>query len=78
MEDIIFNELQKLLNIDQNVFFDRSDLKKDIIFIYPSKKEISSSIAVSEICCIEEKLRAYKEYFDVEFSFEQIKISLIK
>ena len=74
MEEMILKELNRTLDIGKNIYFNSSVFKDEVIYIYPSDKGISTAYALKEFCCMEELLNSYKEYFDIKFSFENIKL----
>jgi len=63
------------LDFDNNICFNNVIIDDDIIKINKSRLTLSSTIEISEICSIQEKLEKYKKDFDISITLDGIVIT---
>lgn len=66
--------LISLLNLNKHKYFNRIEIKENTLFILP-KKDSNTYLSTKEIITLHDTLEPFRDIYNIDFSFKQIKIS---
>ncbi len=66
--------LVSLLNLNKNKYFSRIEIKENILLILP-KKDSQTYLSTKEIITLHDTLEPFRDIYNIDFSFKQIRIS---
>lgn len=66
--------LISLLNLNKNKYFNQIEIKENILFILP-KPDSNTYLSTKEIITLHDTLEPFRDIYNIDFSFQRIKVT---